>query len=619
VYQRGEGHAPVLRRGRVVRAAGGTYTGAVRTIVFLLALTATAPPTPAPVPAPDVSRPSDRIGAVAEEAWDAYLELHPRLATRLGDDRFADRFGDGLSPRWRGRMERLARRTIEEARAVDPAELPTDEHRLTRRLLVEWMTTELESLAFPEHLLVVNHLPSSPPVAFARELRGAGPARFRRAADYDAFLARMSGFVPWVEEAVAGLEEGAAHGVVAPCPVVEATLEQLDRVLQDGVAAGAFMAPVSGFPAGVGADDRRRIATAWGEAVAGEVVPAYRTLRRAVAEVSLPACRPTLSMRSLPGGGDWYRMRVRRFTTVSASPVSLFQLGLEECRRLRRELDRLEARRERRPGSLDGGVLRGPREVLGRFGDIRRRVESRLPVAFGHLPETELRIVPMDGVVAASGARAVYQAPVPGSGRPGVFLVDLSDGVPERGIEALFLHEALPGHHLQLSLAAENGDLPAFRRHLYQGAFMEGWALYAEGLGDLLGLYADPVQQAGRLEEQLRRAARLVADVGIHGLGWDRSRLEEVLRDVAGGVNLDEIDRYAAMPGQGLTYTVGERTFTRLRERAHDELGGAFDLRAFHDEVLRHGALPLPVLAEVVERWVDLRRPGRRQPPDGVQ
>lgn len=579
-------------------------------LALALAVAAASPPAATPADAPDAHQ---QLAELVQRTWGGYLELNPRFATQIGDHRFDAHFGDGISAAWRSALAQLATATITAAAAVDPDALTEDE-RLTQRLLVEWMRDELGSLAFPEQMLVVNHFPSSPPLAFGQELAGAGPFRFVDSADYDAFLARGHDFATWVDRMVVALGEGAASGVVQPCEVVDATLAQLDSLLFDEPRASRFWGPVTSWPAAVPQADRERLTVAWEAMLTGSVGPAYRRLRRAVAEVSRPACRPGLSMRTLPDGRSWYRSRARTFTTTDDSPAALLNLGFEECRRIRTEIAELKRRQHGR--SLAGSMLHGEREILAGYEAIRRRVEPRLGIVLGRLPKAPLAILPMAPVLAAAGSGAFYQPPGPDGDRPGVFLVNTSwPAYPSRSMEALFLHEALPGHHLQLALAAENPSLPAFRRHLYQGAFIEGWALYAEGLGDLLGLYADPVQRAGRLELQLRRAARLVADVGIHDLGWSRAHAERVLNDVAGGVNSDELLRYAALPGQGLTYTVGERCFVELCRRAHSELGAAFDLRAFHDEVLRHGALPLPVLTEVVARWIESRRPRPVRPP----
>jgi len=251
--------------------------------------------------------------------------------------------------------------------------------------------------------------------------------------------------------------------------------------------------------------------------------------------------------------------------------------------------------------------------VLRRYGAIRRTVEGKLPRLFTRLPSLPLEIRPVEPLAARFAPGAFYEPPSPDGHRPGVFRVNVRGSYPVRSMEALFLHEALPGHHMQLALAQENPELPRFRRHGYEGAFIEGWALYAEGLGAELGLYRDDVQRTGRLLMDLRRAARLVVDVGIHWFGWSRSEAEGAIRDHLLGVNLGELDRYAAIPGQALSYKVGELEIRRLRKSAATALGDAFDPRAFHDELLAHGALPLDLLGEVVEAWVESRKPGPAQ------
>jgi len=556
--------------------------------------------------------PGEQVRKLADGCWDGWVELHPAFATAIGDHRWDDRFPDGISPQWRDASARLARRCFEAAAAIDPSTLGAED-RATLAVLARESRLELEGMRFPEHLLPIGSNLESLPQAFARSAGGDGTFRFATTADYSAFLSRMDAFPGWVDTAVGAMREGMRRRVVLPCSVTRLALEQLEEIGSSRSGRSVFTAPLERLPVGVEREQRRRLERAWRTSVSERVLPAYRRLAEFLRETYLPVCRESLGLGALPEGRMWYAWRVRRSTTTDLEPTEVFSLGVSEVSRIIAELEQ-EAKSLGFHDGLTGLytalysdpelVIADRAAVLRRYAAIRRKVEARLPRLFGRIPGAPLEIRPADGVGLTGGPSAFYLSASPEGDRPGTFFVRVGPGgVRAPGMEALFLHEALPGHHFQIALAQENSDLPRLRRFAHHTAFVEGWALYAESLGADLGLYTDPYQRVGRLQSELLRAARLVLDVGIHDGGWDRERATEMARTRMLGAGAWELDRYASDPAQALGYKVGEARLRELRARAEKALGPAFDLRAFHDAILEGGSLPLDVLEGRIEAW----------------
>lgn len=575
-----------------------------------LSVSAVAQTPTVPTPTPEVA-PSDRLHRIVESCFDAWLELHPLIATSVGDDRFNRRFADGISEPWLAQSKATAESCLADAGTVDRRRLDAED-RLTYDLFVRETEMQLADFAFPEHLLQVSFFLSSPPFAFARMVSD-GTQQFTTVEDYDDFVARMNGFATWVDLAIDAMREGIESDVVHSRLAIRPALQQLADLVVDDPRESPFWAPIDNLPRTFPRPERRRLEKAFERTIADAVVPAYARLHAFLRDVYLPAARDEVSWSELPNGAAWYAYRVRRYTSSTATPAEILATGVSEVRRILTELDR----QGRRMG-LDGvpGLftelatdpshrVTSQRAVLRRYEAIRRRVEPRLDTLFGRLPRAPLTIEPVPRYLAAGAPGAFYVPPRPqGDGR-GTFFVNVrSGGVRGPGMEALFLHEALPGHHFQGALAREIEELPRFRRFGYEGAFIEGWALYAEGLGRELGLYRDPWQEVGRLLSELLRAARLVMDTGIHSAGWSEAEARKIASTRLAGFGESEIPRYAAEPAQALTYKLGQLAILELRREAEEALGDSFDPRAFHDEVLRRGPLPLDVLEIVIRDWI---------------
>ncbi len=597
---------------RVLRRALLRATAVAICLALALALPAAAQEKPAP---PQTAE--QRLRQVFDRYFEAFLELHPVYATSVGDDRYNHRLTLDLLPEHRAKRRELFERTREALVAVDSEELSEDQ-RLYRDVLDYDLRLSLEGLEHPSHLLPLwpgRSLPSR----FPQMGSGEGLHPFKTVDDYEDFLGRIGDFETWIDAAIANMRRGVEAGIVQPRSLVEGVLPELAKHFRGGVEESVFYRPVAAMPDDFPAADRERLTAAFRKAIAERLMPAYRRLVEFLHGEYLPGCRESISFSELPGGAAWYRHLVRFYTTTELEPEAIYALGLAEIERIEGEMERLK-RRLRFSGNLNAfrrqmasdrrNYYDKPRQVFKGFAAIRQRVTPALPRLFNLRPTADFEIRTVEPFRATTSPGAFYEGPSADGSRPGTFYVNFRGGFyPRNTMEALFLHEALPGHHFQIALAKERAGLPRFLRFGYFGAYTEGWGLYCEGLGADLGLYRDALQQYGRLVYDLGRASRLVADVGIHHLGWSRREAERVLgrRQLTWAVN--EIDRYLRMPAQALSYKVGEQEILKLRRRAEETLGEAFDVRRFHDAVLADGPLPLALLRQKVERWLAAEAP----------
>ena len=559
--------------------------------------------------------------ALADEYWEEQLKLDPLLATQVGDPRYDDRLPDQLSDAGREAIRQAALRTRTSLEAIPRSEL-RGEDISTWAVLDEQTRTTVESLPVDDHLMPLDSLNS---IAVQMPVLGSGVGMqpFRTVRDYDNFLARIRAFVSWTDLAIARSREGIAKGFTQPRPVVLRLLPQLEAQVVARPEDSTFWGPVARMPASFSQADRERLTRAYRAAIAGTVFPTYRRLVEFVKGTYAPAARTTVAAEALPDGPARYAARVRRQTTTELDPHAIHQLGLDEVQRINGEIEelriatRFEGTRKQFMDSISAdrtGTVTTEDALLAAFVAMKATVQPRLPELFSQLPKADFEVRPIEKF-RQNAASSQYVPATPDGSRPGVFYVNaarLRSG-PQRPSESLFLHEAIPGHHFQVALTSENQALPRVRRFALYNAYVEGWALYCEGLGRQVGLYRDIPQQLGRLRGELLRAVRLVLDTGMHHEGWSRERALEYgteqigSRQGASGFLLLEIDRYLADPGQALGYKIGEIAIRKMRQEAEHRLGSAFDLRAFHDALLDSGPLPLDVLEERMRGWTPAR------------
>ncbi|MFN3946245.1 MAG: DUF885 domain-containing protein [Allosphingosinicella sp.] len=596
---------------------------------LLLAACAAAPapaPAPAAPPAPAMSQSeaTQRLPALFARSDDAALDRNPLQALARGDMRNADRFGNYLEDAY-FEAERAAHEAeLRELLSIDRAALsPTDRiaydvFRRNKEQALKGLRPEVVALSV---VRPINHF-TGMHTFYPQMVSGRGAAPFRSLADYENNLKRMDGFAAQIDRAVERFREGMARGVTHPRLVVANVVRQLDTLTADGVEGSPMFLPVRNFPEGVPASERPRLEQAYRDAIGGKVNPAFIRLRDFLRDEYLPAARESVGLTQMPGGAMLYDMAIESSTTLPLTADYVHQLGLSEVARIRGEMDaiRQEVGFQGDLAAFFEHIRTDPRfkpesaEALTQgYYEIGRKVDQRIGTLFRTLPRTPLEIRPYPDFIAPTAAGASYQQGAPDGSRPGVFYFNTYD-LPSRIttiMETLYLHEAAPGHHFQVSLAQENEALPNFMRFGGNTAFVEGWALYAEKLGPELGLFTDPYQRFGHLDDEMLRAMRLVVDSGLHAKGWSRDQaIEYMLSNSAMGRTdaTAEVERYIAIPGQALAYKIGQLKILELRARAREALGDRFDIREFHEQVLGTGALPLTVLEAKINDWIAGKR-----------
>jgi uncharacterized protein (DUF885 family) len=558
---------------------------------------------------------SQELRQVFEGYFEAYLQLFPTFATSIGDHRFDDQFEISISEEHLAKQRELYLKSLGELAGIKTAKLEADD-RLNYAVLKYSLTLRLDGLKFNRHLLPVRQLGSTP-VEFPLLGSGRGEQPFKTSADYDNFLKRIEKFQDWINVAIENMRLGTGQGIVQPRVVMERTLPQLEAMIVTDPQRSIFFQPILQMPASFENAEKNRLTAAYTQAIQQEIVPTYQKLHSFIQDDYLPKTRATVGMSDLPNGNEWYDYLVKRQTTTELTPEEIFQLGMEEVQRIKKEMERMRSEngfqgnlqefsrylvKNAPPGFADRD------DLIKGYEALREKVTLQLPRLFGRLPKAPLEIRTVEEFREQS-APSQYWPATPDGSRPGIFYVNASgiDVNPRRASESLFLHEAVPGHHLQLSLQREQTSLPRFRRFGDYTAFVEGWALYAESLGPQLGLYTEPSQYFSRLNSELFRAVRLVVDVGLHRKHWSRDQAMKFMIENTGGSESGaslEIDRYIALPGQALAYKIGQLKISAVRSKAEKTLGPKFDIRAFHDEILKDGAMPLGLLEPKMDAWI---------------
>jgi len=574
----------------------------------------------APVSAAE-PRPSSALAALLAEDWQYHLAHSPTYASILGDRRWNDRWDD------------LSLAGIEAAHQHDVAFLEklgkltkgklSDADSLNAELIGREHRERIEAHALGLQYVPMTHmggLPEAPDefpgVQNAGQL--ATQLRFTTLEDYRDWLARLDGLPTYVDQTLALLQEGVRRKMVWPKVMLERIPPQLDGLITPAPADTIFYAPFKRMPDSLPETERKTMAQTAERLIRDRVQPAYRRLKDFVVGTYLPAAPTEVGIGRWPDGEKIYAFCVRRNTTTDITAEQAHQLGLSEVARIRAEMEAVKTRAGWK-GSL-AEVFQHLRtdpkyfyktgdELLLHTRDLAKRIDPKLVRLFGTLPRLPYGVEPTPAAMAPDATTGFYYPGAEDGSRAGTYWVNTykPETRPRWEFVPLTLHEAVPGHHLQVSLAAEQQDLPAFRRHMYKVAFGEGWGLYSESLADELGLVDDPADKMGQLAFEMWRAVRLVVDTGMHVKGWSRQKAIQYFMDLTPRNELDvtnEVDRYLAYPGQALAYKVGQLKIRELRTRAEKALGPRFDVRAFHDAVLLQGSLPLDVLERRIDAWI---------------
>ncbi|UAJ09713.1 DUF885 domain-containing protein [Glacieibacterium megasporae] len=591
---------------------------ALLAVTLLSGTAAVAQPTPPP--AATATTPAAQLKALFHESDEGQLKRNPIQALVRGDPRYANEFGDYITDAYYAAEKQAAVDELAALAKIDRKALNAND-RISYDVFKWQRTTDLKGYD-PALLRTATDRPIDHFSGFQTFMpdlsSGEGAAPFKTVADYDNNLKRLAGYVVLLDRSIGRMQHGLADGVTNPKLVMQNVVGQLDALNAEGVEGSTFYKPVKKFPDSIPAADRTRLTAAYAAFIRDQLIPAHTRLRDFIRDVYLPKARTTVGLGAIPGGPAYYRYLVASTTTTDMTPEAIHALGLSE-------VDRIHAAEEKVKdaagfkGTLaefanfmrtDPRFAPATREAMREdFLAIDKRVMAVVGTEFSTIPKSALEIRPVPAYKEKTEAAGSYQGGTPDGSRPGTFYYDAYD-LPSRftwGFETLFLHEGIPGHHFQISLAQENTSLPAFQRFGGNTAYVEGWALYSESLGYEMGFYKDPYQDYGHLNDEILRAMRLVVDTGIHSQGWTRDQAIKYMLDNSAMGKTDataEVERYIAIPSQALAYKVGQLTIRRLRTKAEAELGAKFDIRAFHAQVLMSGALPMAVLESKIDDWI---------------
>ncbi|MEC3889017.1 DUF885 domain-containing protein [Xanthomonas campestris] len=571
---------------------------------------------PRAVVAPVVQSKAQQLTLLYDQYWDASLKLNPLQATFQGESRYNDQLPNFLSPAFRQQSHDFTTLWLAKVEAIGPDGL-SGQDLLSYQIFVRDARSALAAEQFPSWMLPINQFYNIASIAVVMG-SGTGAQPFNTVKDYDNWSRRALGIPDLFDQAITNMRAGMQAGVVQPKALMEKVLPQLDAIIARSAEESLFWGPIRNLPADMPEADKQRITAEYKRMIEFRIMPAYRALRGFIATEYLPACRDTAGLAALPNGAAWYAYDVRQSTTSDLTPAQIHQTGLEEVARLQGEIQNV-AKQVKFRGNLPKFykfmqtdkrfVFRSESELLDAYRGLQSRVQAAVPRLFATQGIPALDVRPVEPQRAQAAASGSYMRPNPHDNTPGIFYVNTSNlpARPRWEGESLFLHEGVPGHHYQLGLQQQLTDLPKFRRFGGETAFIEGWGLYAESLGRELGLYQDPYNYYGYLQNALLRSIRLVVDTGLHSQGWTRAQAIDYMLQNSAVTREDaeaEVDRYLAIPGQALAYKVGEMKISQLREQAQRALGPRFDVRAFHTEVLKDGSVPLEILQDKVQRWI---------------
>ena len=555
--------------------------------------------------------PTSDFHILLDEHWEWTLANSPVMASSMGDRRYNQEWGDySLAGVEQNHVE--ARDFLRRTYAIDRNAL-SDADQLNYELFRRQLQDNVDEHQFKYFLLPFDHQGG------IQNLDGmTNRLRLVTVKDFDDWIARLDKIDDVIDQTIELAEKGRKEGMVAPAILMQRIPAQIAVQVVEFPADSPFFTPFASLPESFSATDRERLRAAATDVIETSVLPAYRKLEKYFNKKYLPTARESIGLSGLTNGSAWYEHQARSYTTTRMTPDEIHRIGLDEVKRIRGEMQEIIAEVEFE-GSFQEFLtfLRtdpqfyfdNPDDLYQEYLATSKRIDPELVKLFGKLPRMPYGVKPIPDSIAPDTTTAYYNRPAADGSRAGIYWVNLymPEVRPKYEIEVLSVHEAMPGHHLQLALQQELGDMPMFRRFMGFTAFVEGWGLYSERLGYDLGLYQDPYSRFGQLTYDMWRAVRLVVDTGMHYKGWTRQQAIDFFKDNAAKTEHDivnEIDRYIAWPGQALAYKIGQLKILQIRERAELQLGANFDIRAFHDELLGAGALPLDLLEQRMDKWL---------------
>lgn len=562
------------------------------------------------------SNPKAALDSLFKNYREAYVKLYPIDATSAGDNRYNDLLPNSLTTDFRNQVKDFYTSYRDQLQAIDRSKL-SENDQISYDVLQWECNINLEGLQFKDYLMPLNQFWSMP-LTIGQLATGTSAQPFKTVKDYDNWLARLNAYVVYCDTAITNMRKGMALHYVLPKALTLKVIPQMTALDHGPIADHLFYSPVKNMPADFSQDDKARLIDAYQKMIGDKIIPLYKRLADFLQNEYLPACRASSGIDSIPDGKAYYAHLIKLFTTTNKSADEIFDLGQSEVSRITAEMEKVKDQVGFK-GDLKSFFVHlrsmkqltpytTQKQVLDHFEEIHERMKPYLVKLFDKTPKTGFEIRETEAFREAS-ASAEYNPGSKDGSRPGIFYVPIPDAKKYNVLEDedLFLHEAIPGHHYQISLQMENDSLPEFRQTLFYSAYGEGWALYSESLGKDLGLYTDPYQYFGMLSDEMHRAIRLVVDAGMHAKGWTREQAIQYSLDHEAEPEasiIAEIERYMAIPGQALSYKIGQLKILELRDKAEKALGDKFNIAEFHDQVLETGCVPLEVLEAKVERWI---------------
>ncbi|OWY24922.1 DUF885 domain-containing protein [Sphingobacteriales bacterium UPWRP_1] len=552
--------------------------------------------------------------------YEERMQFYPMEATTNGDNRFNDQLPNDGTADFRNRIAEFYRKFLSEIEQIDRNSL-NDTDRNSYDIFVYEMQMSLEGLQYESWKIPFQQFWGLP-LTIGQYATGDNVQPFKTVADYNNWLSRVSAFSTWADTAIANFKKGAQTGWVLPKALALKMIPQCRDLVAKDPKQSLFYGPIAKMPDSFTAADRQQLTDAYTKAIIETVNPTFTKLANYLQNEYLPKARLTSGINTIPNGDKYYQYLIRYWTTTNLTPDEIYNLGLKEVARIRTEMDSIknltgfkndlkafftfmQTDKQFYPFKTTG-------EVLDSFANIQKVIDPNLKKMFGRTPKTPFEIRQTEAFRAASASAEYIQGAADGS-RPGIFYVPVPNPAKfnsTSGMQSLFLHEAIPGHHYQISLQQENEALPKFQRFLWYGAYGEGWALYTESLGKELGLYTNPYQHMGALGDEIHRAIRLVVDVALHTGKMTREEAIQYMTDneaISTEGAIAEIERYMAVPGQALSYKIGSLKIRELRNKLQQQLGNKFNLAAFHDEILKDGVMPLNVLERKMNAWANMQ------------
>ncbi len=548
--------------------------------------------------------------------WEDRLKHDPEFASEIGDLRYNDQISDYSVAAYNDRLAREQRFELRLA-AIDPTGF-TDQEQISQELLLRTFDEDQEAAEFKGWEMPVNQMGG----IYSEYPQLVAELSFKTVKDYDDWIARLHAIPHAFDQVTTNMSIGMDDHRVPPKYLLEKTLVQVQQLANQKPDDSPLALPLKKFPTSISASEQARIKSEMLDTISKEVLPAYLRFARFLEVSYIPAGRDKPGIDALPDGAAYYQFLIKRTTTTNLTAAQIHQIGLDEVGKDEAEMLAIAQKLGFKDlASFRASLKTNPNEhpasadaLIATYRGYLGPMQAKLPQLFGTLPKAPFEVTAVPDYLAKNSAPAYYEAGSPDGSRPGRLFIDTYDATHRNlySVESIAYHEGIPGHHLQISIAHEMTGIPEFRKFEGYTAYTEGWAFYAEHLGKDVGLYQDPYSDYGRLENEVWRAIRLVVDTGVHSQSWTRDQMVEYFRDHS---NIDEpsiqaeVDRYIAWPSQALAYKIGQLKILELRDRAKKALGDKFDIRAFHDQVIDSGALPLDVLEQRIDAWIATQKP----------